>query len=989
MVSSRVPVVAPGTVTQSIITSFDPSRARLTGASGIVAPTGWTLSYSTDGVTFGAAPTSLPGWAAIRSVKATGSILSGGDAAGLQVVTGSGTASVPPSGAFNAGGGGDGWDVSFDEQGNVYNLFHHDGYWGSGFKTPGLHCHTRSGASCGPGWPFSTRIADGVVGPDGITGQPWYHTNDQAMTWVDVTNNRVWFSTNLNDGTAASGTGFACVDVSNLTVGPAWCGGAIRNSFVKLGTTLCGRDCSLGLAAADNKLFSWDSGTGKLLCLDPFANRPGGLPGSPCAGQPFTFSGISSATLGGYGLKEAQGLVWGSASGKAVCFDPVALAPCSGWTAGPSTLTGTNPNMMFDVPTSTGLAGAVCFALYDSARGCFVADGSSRTELTGPHAGSAFMTYLSTRVTQTTQPKNAETSGTRIFWADGAWPGGGKVYCYDTSLNSGAGGACPNFPVNHSAYTATIDTQNINCIWTNTDNGTIATIDAVTGGSTCTTPPSVAEFSAPVVVPRIACSNADSIREWRTFKLTGPSAGTYTSATLTVLTASGSILPGWNRVPISGANRTVDLSSLSVATSGLSPRFKVSLADKNTTDLISGEVTVAGGSPELCVPLQAVAWCPSGPARIAGALSAPASIQVTTTGEAQPSSGPVEVFSSAVATVAVTAPSDASCLGTLDGTASMLSNSAAVPNAPVRLLDSSGAVIATTTTDSLGNYSFSRLVAGSGYRVEFGPTTQAAATAATTASVVSDRTITVNSTTIVNGTYSLLRTNLLSGSGAHGQSVTVTPTPNDSTGAQSYGSFTRSATCIFDPADNQCKSTVRVSGEGTWTVDATSGSLTFAPNPGYSGTTTSLVYRVTETTSSWTTWNRVSVSIAAQTTATSTTVAAGTPNVSVTSTAIARAQSNGILTTRVRVTSPARVVQTGTSIVGTRRVVALSCAPVSVSRASTVRVVCSLTYALRTALRLAGRSITITTRVAQRSGKVRSYTSVVMIPRNATLPVTK
>lgn len=991
-VSSSVPVAAPGTISQSITTSFDPTRAQLTGSSGIVAPSGWTLSYSSDGTTFGAAPNSVPGWAAIRAVRATGSIASGGDAAGLQIVTGSGTATVPPSGSFNAGGGGDGWDVSFDEQGNVFNVFHHDGYWGTGFKTPGIHCHTRAGSSCGPGWPFSTRIADGVTGPTGIVGQPWYHTNDQAMSWIDTTNNRLWFETNLNDGTAASGSGFACVDISNLSVGPAWCGGNITNAFVKLGPSLCGYDCALGLAVENNKLFSWDKSTGKLLCLDPYADRAGALPGAPCSNQPFSFSGITSAAVGSFSLRSAQGKIWGSAYSKAMCFDPVALVPCTGWTSGPAALSGTAPNAVIDIATPSGLAGAVCFALVGASRGCFAADGSSNVELTGTHDGTAFMTYYATRMTAGTQPRSPESTGTRIVWADGAWSGGGKVYCYDSSLNGGSGGACPNFPVNHSAYTATIDSQNMNCIWTNTDSGQISTIDAVTGGSTCTTPPSVAEFSAPVIVPRLACSSADSVREWRTFKLTSPAANTYSTATLTILTASGSILPGWNRVSISGANRSVDLSSLSVSTSGLSPRFKVSLADKTTTALIGGEISVAGGSPQMCVPLHTVAWCPAGPARIAGALTAPPAIQVTTTGEAQPSSGPAEVFASATASITATAPSDASCLGTLDGTATMVSSSAPIPNALMRLLDSSGAVIATTSTDSSGNYSFTRLAAGSGYRVEFGPTAMGSANAATESSVATNRTVTASAVTTVNGVYAALRTNVLSGQGAHGQTVTVTPAPNDSNGTQSYGSFTKSSTCVVDPVDSQCKSSVSIAGQGTWTVDSTSGAIAFAPTSGYTGTTTAVRYHVTETASSLTTWNLASVTIDAPTTTTvapTTTVAVGTSSVVVPPSSVARATSTGILVSQVRVSGPGRVVQTGTVLVGGIRIPAVTCTPTRSVRAGAIHVTCSLTTRVRTMLRRAGLSVTVTTRFTDVKGHVRTTSTVVALKRNATLPVTK
>lgn len=998
-ITSSVPVAAPGTVSQSITTSFDPTRAQVTGSSGIVAPSGWTLSYSSDGTTFGAAPGTPSGWAAIRAVRATGSIASGGDAAGLQIATGSGTATVPPSGAFNAGGGGDGWDVSFDEQGNVYNVFHHDGYWGSGFITPGLHCHTRSGATCGPGWPFALRIPSGTTGPDGITGQPWYHTNDQAMSWVDVTNNRVWIETNLNDGTVASGTGYVCVDVSNLASGPAWCGGSIRNAFVKTGNTLCGRDCNVGLAFADNKLFSWDTGTGKLACLDPYANRAGGLPGAPCANQPFAFTGISSAALGSYSLITAQGYVWGSAGTKAICFDPTSLAACSGWSSGPATLSGTAPNIAIDIPASNGDPGAVCYALFEASRGCFNANGSTNTELTGSHAGTAFMTYFSTHQSQQIQQKSPVTNGTRIIWSDGRWPGGGQVNCYDTSLSSGAGAACANFPVNHSAYTATLDAQNINCIWTNTDSGTIATIDAVTGGSTCTTPPSVAEFSAPVIVPRLACSSASSIQSWRTFKLTSPAASTYSTATLTVLTSSGAIIPGWNRISITGANRSVDLSSLAVSTSGLSPRFKVALANKTTTDLIGGEVTVVGGAPELCVPLQAVAWCPSGPQRIAGALSAPAAIQVTTTGEAQPQSGPTEVFTNSVASVSVSAPSDASCLGTLAGTATMASNSAAVPNALMRLVSSSGTVLATTTTDAQGNYTFDRLIAGSNYRVEFGPSTQGAANAATVSSTSTNRTVTANATTTVNGVYALLRTNVLSGNGAHGQAVSVIPAPNDSTGAQSYTAFTKSATCVIDPADNQCKATVVIAGEGTWAANATSGALTFTPNSGYIGTTTAVAYRVTETSSSLTTWNLASVVIAAPVTTTTTTTTTTPPtttttipatsSVVVAAGAVARAASTGVLVSQVRVTTPGRVTQTGTVVINGVSVPAVVCTPVTVASSQSVNVSCTLTGAVRRMLATSNATISVVTQVKTKSGKVITTKTKVILRKSGILPVTK
>lgn len=916
-----VPVAAPGTVSQVITQAFDPSQVQLTGSSGIVAPAGWTLSYSSDGTTFGSAPNTPSGWAAIRAVRATGSVQSGGDENGLQISSGSGTGSLPASGSFASGGGGDGWDVAFDEQGNVYNTFHHDGSWQSGFSTPGLHCHTRTGASCGPGWPFSLRIPSGTNGPDGIDGQPWYHTNDQAMQWVDVQNNRVWIPTNLNDGTAASGNGFVCVDVSNLSVGPDWCGGDIRSAFVKLsaGSSYCNRDCSLGLAATNSELYAIDGSTGSLLCLNPFGTRTGDLPGAPCDAQPFVISTLTSASVGAYALFAAQDLVWASAQGKGYCFNPATHSACTGWNAGPVALDSPEPNMVFEIPSNTGASGSICFTLYDANKGCFSADGSSNIALNGNGLPTAFLNYLPNNVSSGTQPKYAVTSGTRTYWADGRWFGGGSIHCWDSSLSNGVGAVCANWPVSGDAYTATIDSQNPNCIWTNTDSGDIRQFDAITGGSSCVTPPPLADFSAPVLLPRLACTSGSSVQQWRTFKLTAPASSTYTSATLTVLNSSGQTMAGWIQVPITGADRSVDLSTLSVALAGDSPRFRVVLNDMTGTDPIVGEVSAVGDAPQLCIPLETVANCPTTPQRIVGSMPTPSPILITGSGEAQPSSGPAEQFTSTQVSVSVTPAAEATCLGTISGTATMQNTVTPVPDAQVRLLDPLGNVVATTTTDSTGAFSFTRLVQGSGYRVEFGPTSQGSADAATASSVSTSRSVTASSTTSVNGTYGVLRTNALSGTGAHNAAVRLMPAPNDSNNTQSYESFTKTSTCIIDPSDSQCKSQVTITGEGVWSVDTMTGELIFTPETGYSGTTTSLAYRVQETSSTWETWNYAQVEIAAAPATTSTLpdVNSGNPSGTTATTVVPSLPATGANTVGIKLA--VMVLLFGSIIVGSTR----------------------------------------------------------------------
>lgn len=1001
--TAAVPVAQPGTVAQSITQSFDPSRLRLTGSSGVVAPSGWTLAYSSDGTTFGPAPGTPSGWAAIRAVRATGSISSGGNANGFQIASGTGSGSVPPSGAFNAAGGGDGWDVSFDDEGHVYNVWHHNGSWQTGFSTPAVDCHTRTGASCGPGWPFSLRIPAGQTGPGGVVGQPWYHTNEESMSWVDTANARVWIPTNLDDGLSGSGTGFTCVDVSDLSVGPAWCGGSITAAFVRLGPTLCGgRNCALGLAAAAGKLFAWETGTGDLICLDPLAERSGGLPGAACAGQPFSFTGIPSVGTDNYALTEAQGKVWGSAAGMAICFDPVTLAVCAGWSGGPAAVSGASPwpNMVFDVPQADGTAGAVCFVRTNTAsptfntdRGCFAADGSSSTALTGPHAGSALMSYVAGATTSSVTPKAGQTSGTRIYWSDAAWFGGGKVYCFDTSLASGAGAACANWPVNTSAYTATIDSQNPNCIWTNTDSGDITTIDAVTGGATCVTPPSTATFSAPVLLPRLACTQAASIRQWRSIRLTAPSASTYSTATVTVLTASGQVVPGWNRVAAPAGSRTVDLSGLPVQASGLSPQFRVALAGKTTNDPIEAEVSAIGDAPQLCLPLEARAACPVAPARIPGAMPVPAPAVVTGRGQAQPSSGPAEEFDPGTTSITMSAPSDASCLGTIGGTASMQGSSSPIPGATVRLLDAGGTVVATSTTDSTGSYAFTRLTAGGGYRVEFGPTPEGAADPATNASATTDRTVTVGGSTTVNGAYGLLRTNRLSGRGASRAVVAMTPAPHTSTGVQDYAAFTRSATCVIDPADRQCKPSVVIAGEGTWSADPTIGALGFTPEVAFAGPTTPVAYRVTEASTSDTTWNWAEattdapVSPAPTGQAATSAPGAGPPVLAVSvprggGTAAAR---TGRVVSRIIVPGAGRVTQVGTPSSRAARAtapVACRAVPVTTTGAGAVSVRCVLTPALRTALGRGAVKVMLVTAFTAGDGTTTVTRRVVRLPRS-------
>ena len=151
--TASMPVVGAGTVTQEIIQTIDPTKMKLTSASDITYPTGWTLSYSTDGNSFSATtPASSAAWAAVRAVKASGNVSSQGSENGYQIATGTasgGTVSLSP-GNITASGSGDGFQVFFDPaRTRVFNVFHHMP------NSAALDCHViATGATCA-GFPFN------------------------------------------------------------------------------------------------------------------------------------------------------------------------------------------------------------------------------------------------------------------------------------------------------------------------------------------------------------------------------------------------------------------------------------------------------------------------------------------------------------------------------------------------------------------------------------------------------------------------------------------------------------------------------------------------------------------------------------------------------------------------------------------------------------------------------------------------------------------
>ena len=461
--TAAMPVVAEGSTTQTLTQIIDPTKVKLTSASDITYPAGWTLSYSTDGTTFSStAPTTTAGWAAVRAVRATGALVSSGATAeGKQVATGAATAVAPPSGSLSGGGGGgDGYDVFFDDNNHVFYVYHH----GSSYGSAAVNCRTRTGTSCGPGWPFTLFHSGG------------FYTNNKSTGWIDLANDHLWINTNTT-----TQTGFACVDISNFTTGPTWCNGTAANSFVGLYPTGSSYyDQALGLAASGTRLFTLRSGTDELLCVDTALN--GGL-GGPCSGSGGT-SGRLDVLPTATGQSSAfyadviahEGRIYGLIQSRMFCVEAATFTNCANW---PQNTTAES-YVLFRLPNSSGEIVALCSANGSAIVSCFTPAGESYV-LPAWHREMQLNFYA----------KNPETHGTRIYWNEGSWMGG-SLHCYDVATNNW----CPNWGgsngLSEPNYTITLDPYNPSCLWTNNHSTSIKVWDATTGANSCTTLPASA-----------------------------------------------------------------------------------------------------------------------------------------------------------------------------------------------------------------------------------------------------------------------------------------------------------------------------------------------------------------------------------------------------------------------------------------------------------------------------------------------------------------
>ncbi len=663
--SAKVPLQNVRTVVANELSArIDLSRQHLTSAPTI--PEGWTATYYSDGGVI--SPASAAGWSSVDRIVTTGSVRYDGVVNGYQMFIGATTATAPPPTAANFSGGsaGDGWDVFFSpDRKRVFNVHHHDG-------PQTIMCRNAAdGSSCGAGYPFTL-----------------FHTSNRSTGWIDADTGYFWHET---FSSVTGQAGWECVDVSG-SLGtsyspPSFC----PTRFVSAGFSASNSfDAHIDLVAVGKELYSLDSRSGRLTCLDVAT-------GAPCAGQPYAgFGGTNSGTIS---ITTIEGLVYVHGTGKVKCFDPSTKASCTnGWPVAGTSTAKARPVMA--VPDANGSLN-VCVQ-----GDCWSATGAAST------LPAAFSTFMA---------GNPVTSGCCGDYYSSTSFGGTKLYfpmsssrlqCWDSATAAKCATTNTAFPLTvPSIYTARVDPADENCVWTNGDDGTIRTFNVQTGQNGCAPPPGLAKFKPAITLPRLACDPAKRVGDWSIFKLTAPATTEYSTATLTVRDTAKAIIPGWSNLPIP-ANQKVDLSGLTTAMTGTAPTFEVTFADLTSTGNPTADFTIVSGSPELC--FTTVDTCPSGPGLLPTA--APASTIAEGAGSLTLIDASVIPFAPIQRSVQFAAPGVAACGGTIAGSLASVEGRV-VQNVAVKLFDANDNLTDTQSSNGQSAFAFPAVIAGN-YRVK-------------------------------------------------------------------------------------------------------------------------------------------------------------------------------------------------------------------------------------------------------------------------------
>jgi len=877
--TTQLPAVsAVDNSTQEIIQSIDSTKVRLTSSADVIAPAGWAVTYSTDGTTFAATPSS---WSAVVKVKATGQVNSGGATGdGKQIYTT--TASLPGTvntvdGASRAGG--DGYDTEFDSRGYLYNTYHHN------YADGALDCRKRSdGSFCGQNWPF------------GLASKG-FSSNFASTQFFDEVYKHLW----LPVADRSTGTGFLCIDVSDVQT-PMFCGGSKATAWHMIQPRANANEAGVtDIIGSNGKVYAWDMLAPRVLCYDYLAND--GM-GAACTSMP-TFprlvAGVTRSTnnipFTYSGFKAAFGNIYGQLNGVAVCFNAVTQAKCTGWAAYDFVL-GTNSSVkiLYVQPNASGQIAGVC-STADAQ--CFAENGTRFAANTTVQAGltQGQMSYWNGAV---------ERAGSKLLWTS-YFDKPSTTYCYDYATSSAcAGWAASTFLIsgvgqmNTSSwriYTLKVDPLSDNCMWTNGDLAQgIKQFTISTAQPGCAIKVDTVSFPQSSVQPRLACSLGSDV-SYNRFTIGGAAAGVdYTSAKLTIVKANGEVAVSggktWSDLAFN-ASGFVDLSTLAFSDLGLGATFKVAYSNRTTWNATTGSLTMQSDSAQLCLSVTAQVACPT-TVQIKNLSTQVASF--TASGATISSGGSRIDYTVTSPDLSIAPPTVPSACGfQLRGVVAQLVSKTSFPStinplagAVATLLDSNGTAIndpatgnpITATTQADGTYTFGYVKAGS-YKLSFadfpatsgfsaaeahaawlapygyftGQVTQPLGTANFASNAVKSVMTPAAVTGAAGGADIDVRATYIVRAIAKDDAIsikagatlnTLNVLANDSPTSDQTFTKTTIKICAAGTTTSCALTSLAVANQGTYGINTSTGAITFTPLASFTGIATSIVYQITD-----------------------------------------------------------------------------------------------------------------------------------------------
>ena len=561
---------ANSTLDSSMEQVWPDGQARL---GTVQAPTGWGLSYKVGSSWTTTRPTEPSAISGVRA-SVTGLQTGPGTANGLQATaSATSTVIVADASSINASGRGDGWDVFLSPL-YILNVYHHD----ANYK---LECHERAtGNLCNP---TAVYQVNGYATSQGSSG-----TYYRGKVYSYVT----------NGGQAK----IICTNVASLPFTP--CG-----TFT-VGAAATSATSHLGTQAFDGtRIWAANSNTASLMCFDvttetacgPYA-LPGYVRSSAAIAAFTTFIGGKLFTVSGTNL---------------YCTEPSTGAACTG--AWPATVAnGANQANAIPKRTTAGVVNGVCTITIDLA--CFDLAGAS---VAMPAALTTLLSSTATQVTGGTGYfQTTAWTTTRQYWPTNPtatdWTTG-YASCYDWVTNAACAGFATNVAVANQAYAFTIDSSNVNCVWTNGNTGAIANFDGTTGQLGC--PVSTTKAAVDFVgLPKFSCNvTTGTIRNFYSLEVTMPQGSTFNSSNLvvSVLNGQGTPVTGFQSIPV--VNGAVSLTGLNVTDTSTEFRFVIQSVNNSTYPLsnqdagaIAARLVYEADPVQLCVQLSAVTTlCPA------------------------------------------------------------------------------------------------------------------------------------------------------------------------------------------------------------------------------------------------------------------------------------------------------------------------------------------------------------------------------------------